>query len=142
MYMTSQRKRLLLFFDSHPDHSFSAQEIYQILSSKDKKPVSISAIYRNLSALAKAGLVTKAVPQNSQEAKYRYVNSLSCKGKLHMICSCCGRTFHADKDTADSFLKAVLAKDEFLINPSQVTIYGLCRECREKVLPSCEGNMS
>ena len=132
MYMTSQRKRLLLFFDSHPDNAFSAQEIHEYLSAVDREAISLSAVYRNLSALAKAGLVVRTIPQNSQEARYRYVNSRSCKGRIHMTCSWCGRTFHADQKVSTCFLAKVLEKDGFLINPSQVTVYGLCSKCRKK----------
>lgn len=132
MYMTTQRRLLLHFFNSNPDHSFSAQEIHQSLSHEGEAPISISAVYRNLSDLSEAGLIVKITTSESQEIRYRYVDSINCRDKLHMTCNRCGHTFHADTHASSAFLEAIRQADGFCIDPARTMIYGLCPECNKK----------
>ena len=131
MYMTSQRKLLLQFFNSNPDRSFSAQEIHQSLSHEGEEPISISAVYRNLSDLSEAGLIVKATSPESQEARYRYIDN-DCRDKLHLTCIRCGRTCHADAHAASAFLETIRHTDSFSIDTAHTIIYGLCPECGKK----------
>ena len=51
-YMTQPRKRLLSYLHGHADETLSAGQIAQ-----DLPEISVSAVYRNLSALEKDGAV-------------------------------------------------------------------------------------
>lgn len=132
MYMTTQRKRLFQFFNIHPDSSFSAKEIQAKLNQGNDSPISLSAVYRNLSSLSEAGLILKSVDSDGQETKYRFVGADSCKNELHMTCLSCGKTTHVDHATAMSLSKALAGNDQFQMDVGQTMIYGLCKECQKK----------
>ena len=55
-YMTKQRKALLSFLSAHADEKLSARQIAQTLSGEG---ISISAVYRNLSALEQEGKIRR-----------------------------------------------------------------------------------
>lgn len=132
MYMTAQRKRLFQFFNAHPDDSFSARDIQALLNQAEASAISLSAVYRNLSSLADAGLILKSAASDGQETLYRFVGADACRDELHMTCLSCGRTTHVDHATALSFAQALAGNDAFQMNLGQTTIYGLCKNCQTK----------
>ena len=132
MYMTAQRKRLFQFFNAHPDASFSARDIQTLLNRSEASAISLSAVYRNLSSLAEAGLILKSAASDGQETLYRFVGADACRDELHMTCLSCGRTTHVDHATALSFAQALAGNDAFQMNLGRTTIYGLCKNCQNK----------
>ncbi len=53
-YLTRQRKRLLEYLSEHTDEQMSARQIADALATDE---ISVSAVYRNLSALEEEGLL-------------------------------------------------------------------------------------
>lgn len=130
MYMTRQRRELLQFFETHPDESFTAQEISDILSETARFTVSISAVYRNLVTLEKDGLLLRSPGEKPRESKYRYVNPEGCVNKLHLICEKCGNAIHLDEAVANRLIQQTAETEGFTINIEKTTIYGLCKKCK------------
>ncbi len=130
MYMTRQRRELLQFFRHHPDETFTAQDIAQALASLKTPPVSISAVYRNLSMLEKEGYLLRSPGEKPRESKYRFIHADECANKLHLVCEKCGATIHLDEESARALVRSAIASDGFHIDPTKTTIYGVCRSCR------------
>ena len=65
-YMTQPRKRLITYLHSHADETLSAGQIAQ-----DLPEISVSAVYRNLSALEQDGTVRKVAKSGSREVFYQ-----------------------------------------------------------------------
>lgn len=128
-YKTEQRKALLRFFDAHPDEQFSAREIAAALADG---AVSLSAVYRNLSAMTEEGLIRRSVSGNGHEALYQYVAAESCCGELHLTCTECGRTFHMSHEAAASVLESLSEQDGFQLDRAKTVLYGICRGCSRK----------
>ena len=80
-YMTQPRKRLLTYLHGHADETLSAGQIAQ-----DLPEISVSAVYRNLSALEKDGAVQKVAKAGSREVFYRYKKAEECRAHLHLSC--------------------------------------------------------
>ena len=57
-YLTRQRKRLLKYLSEHTDEQISARQIAEDLAADQ---ISISAVYRNISALEEEGLLKRSV---------------------------------------------------------------------------------
>ena len=125
-YKTEQRKALLGFFNAHPDESFSAREIAEALADSG---VSLSAIYRNLSAMTEEGQIRRSVSENGHEAMYQYIAAESCCGELHLTCTECGRTYHMSHEAASSVLESLSEQDGFQLDRSRTVLYGVCRGC-------------
>lgn len=128
-YITTQRTQLYNFLKEHPHSYFTVKQIEQALSASGAD-VSISAIYRNLSALAEAGSIKKTVKKNSREACYRYIGSDMCRNEIHISCSVCGKIFHMNHTLA-SFIQEQLAnQNDFELDKSKTVILGVCQECK------------
>lgn len=130
MYMTRQRRELLQFFRDHPDQRFTAQDIADRLTQTSRWPISISAVYRNLSMLEKEGFLLRSPGDKPRESLYRFVNSDDCTNKLHLICEKCGDTIHLDETSANTLIQSTAEADGFSIDTSKTTIYGICKNCK------------
>ena len=95
VYKTEQRKILLDFFDRNRDKVFSAQQIAKQLEQFD---ISLSAVYRNLSALEQAGKVKRQTKIGSREVYYQFVDCASCQEHIHISCTKCGKIVHLKEE--------------------------------------------
>lgn len=127
-YNTQQRKILTDFFSQNHDKVFSVEEIAEKLSEKG---ISLSAVYRNLSALEKGGKVRKTIKNGSRKAFYQYVDCDECKGHLHMSCTKCGQTIHLEEDEADEIVNSILKSTKFSIDTDNTVLYGVCEKCEK-----------
>ena len=62
-YLTRQRKRLLESLSEHTDEQISARQIAEDLAADQ---ISISAVYRNISALEEEGLLKRSVREGTR----------------------------------------------------------------------------
>ncbi len=62
-YLTRQRKRLLTYLSEHTDEQMTARQIADALTADN---ISISAVYRNLSALEEEGLLKRSVREGTR----------------------------------------------------------------------------
>lgn len=128
-YMTKQRKALLSFLSEHTDEELSARQIAQMLNDDS---ISVSAVYRNLSALEQEGKIRRIAKSGSREVFYQYTDSSFCKDCLHLSCEKCGKTYHMNMPDADRLVAALAQNDDFAIDKSATVLYGVCRECKNQ----------
>ncbi len=126
-YMTKQREALLGFLAEHHDESFSARQIAESLNG-DK--ISISAVYRNLSALEEDGKLRRVIKGGGREVFYQYADCEECKECLHLSCKKCGKTYHMSAQGADMLMNSVAAQEKFFIDKVGTVLYGVCEKCR------------
>ena len=127
-YQTEQRKILIDFFNRNKDKMFSAEEISNKLKDSN---ISVSAVYRNLSALENSGKVRKTTKSGDRKAYYQFVDCDSCKGHLHMSCKKCGKTLHLNKNDESLLLNSALQNSNFEINTNETILYGICKNCKK-----------
>ena len=125
-YMTQPRKRLLTYLHEHADETLSAGQI-----AGDLPEISVSAVYRNLSALERDGAVRKLAKAGSREVFYQYMKAEACRDHLHLSCKKCGKTFHMDEAETEALVEAVAKLDGFEIDRSETVLYGLCEDCKK-----------
>ena len=128
-YKTEQRSLLMEFLQHNPDRQFSAREIAARIPSTE---ISLSAIYRNLSALESAGLISRFAKEGSREVYYQYTDAERCRNRIHLICTKCGKTLHAEPAMADRLQSEALTSAGFRVDRSKTVLYGLCRDCQYK----------
>ena len=126
VYETKQRKKLLSCLSRNADKPLSVTDIYNALEGED---ISLSAIYRNLSSLIKAGKVQRITVSGDKKVYYRYTGAKKCEEHLHLSCSKCGKTFHMDAPATNSLINEVLAGSNFKIDKANTVIYGVCKKC-------------
>ena len=128
LYNTVQRKKLMDFLEQNPDRQFSVKEIYDAISKED---ISLSAIYRNISALEADGVVNRFSKEGSREVSYQYTKSDCCINSIHLTCVKCGKTFHMNSEATERMVNSLKKKDGFELNKSKTVLYGSCKKCRE-----------
>ncbi len=126
-YSTKPRKLLLEFLSAHPHEVFS---VAQIVCALDHNEIGMSSIYRNLSQLLEAGIITKVTENGMREAYYRYSAAEDCHGKVHCHCIKCGEVFHMKEKEANLLSDYFLSEEGFLIETNSTLIRGICSECR------------
>ena len=117
------------FLQRNPDRQFSARQIAAELPAPE---ISLSAIYRNLTALESAGLIARSTKEGSREIYYQYTQSEQCRNCIHLVCLKCGKTLHAEGRTAENLQTDVFASAGFQIDRGKTVLYGICRECLSK----------
>ena len=126
-YQTKQRKTLVDYWAMHPDETLSAKKIAVDLEAEG---ISLSAVYRNLTALEADGKIRRCATGEGREAQYRYADADGCKDWLHMACIHCGRTFHLAKESTDLLMEQI-AKSQFTLDKKSTILYGACHSCQE-----------
>lgn len=126
-YNTKQRSILFDYLSNHPDEQLSAGQIAEALAGSD---ISVSAVYRNLSAMEKDGKIKRLSKRGSREAYYQYTACEQCRDSLHLSCRRCGKTVHLDSDDTDILIREIASKKNFEIAKADTVLYGICENCR------------
>ena len=125
-YLTRQRRQLSRYLEQHTDELLTAQDISQALDG-----ISVSAVYRNLSAMEEEGLLKRSVRENTREAFYQYIAAPSCKDSLHLSCRVCGKSIHLGEKEAEQLLHSTLESTGFQIDKTETILYGVCADCQQ-----------
>ena len=126
-YSTKQRQALLSYLSDHADEQLSAG---QIAAAIDDEGISLSAVYRNLSALEAEGKIKRYSKAGSRDTFYRYIAAPACRGSLHLSCTKCGRTYHMNTAQASTLVSQVEQTEDFLVDKSDTVLYGICKDCK------------
>ena len=127
-YSTKQRETLLKLLSDNADKPMSASDIAAAL---DGEGISISAIYRNLSALEYEGRVQRLTVGGSTQVYYRFTGAKGCEKHLHLSCFKCGHTYHMDIPATNSLIDEVLSGSDFKVDSANTVLYGVCSKCRK-----------
>ncbi len=128
-YQTKQRKTLLDYLAQHPDESLSAAAIAQALPGET---ISLSAVYRNLSALEEEGKVRRVSRNGSREVYYQYTDLQECRTHLHLLCKSCGATTHMDPEDSTFLIRLLARHEQFAVDTVDTVLYGTCEACQIK----------
>lgn len=128
-YKTTQRKQLYDFLKVHPHSSFTVKQIEQSLTESGTE-ISVSAIYRNLSALLEMGVIKKGLEKDGRQTSYRYIDSDMCRNEIHLTCSVCGKILHMNHALANDIQNRLAQQNGFQIDRDKTSIWGICKDCR------------
>lgn len=125
-YLTKQRRILLNYLSEHADEMLSAREIADGLADQG---ISVSAVYRNLSALEEEKLIHRVNVGATREIFYQYVGAEACRERIHLSCLKCGRTFHLEQEMANRLIDEVGQAEQFAVSRQDTILYGVCAGC-------------
>ncbi len=121
--------RLLIYEDlAATSEPLSPQEIYRRLLKK-KRGIGLTSIYRCLDLFESMGIVFKVVI--GSHAKYK----LCTLGDHHhhIVCEKCGDVVEIKICDIPKWTKRVMESTGYLVTDHQLSFYGICRPCREKM---------
>ena len=136
-YQTRQRRQLLAYMESTGGKHFTAADVVSYCRDLELG-IGTTTIYRQLDKLVSEGLVRKYLIDEKTAACFEYLGDESdhCREHYHLKCESCGRLIHLDCQRIDALAKHILDQHGFAVNPTRTTFFGLCRDCREKPVPS------
>lgn len=130
--MTPQRKEILqIFIENENDHHLSAEEVYDILKTKEFD-FGLATVYRNVELLSSLGILSKI---NFDDGRTRYeLNSSDPQTHQHhhLICLKCRKIIEFEEDLLDNLEKVINQKSGFDIVNHEVKFYGYCADCKGK----------
>ncbi|RDU69033.1 transcriptional repressor [Helicobacter cholecystus] len=89
--------------------------------------ISLATIYKNLISMCEAGIINEIKPPLQ---KQRY--EINHTPHSHLICQICGSLQDVEINTAKMIeLKEI--PNDFQINAMSVSIYGICKKCKENL---------
>ncbi|MDD3825849.1 MAG: transcriptional repressor [Anaerolineae bacterium] len=124
--ITPQRQlvlRVLAGVDGHLD----AQEIYERGRRSDSR-LSLSTVYRTLSALKETG----AVRELHLEGEQHHYELDKKKEHSHLVCLGCGRVIEVDSTAFEAAAAAACEDHGFQVTTAQVELTGYCAWCLEE----------
>ncbi len=125
--MTPQREMVLSALH-RVDRFATAEELYERVQ-RTSAAVDLSTVYRTLDLLREFGMVA-AIEVGDRQTRYEL---LGVHGPhLHLACQGCGRIMGISLKAADPLLDKLLAGYGFEAQLEDVTIPGLCAECRAR----------
>jgi Fur family ferric uptake transcriptional regulator len=123
---TQQRETLLNVMERARGHQ-DADGLYRLAREKDPR-ISLSTVYRTLTALKRYGLVNEL---HLSEEHHHYEPRPS-EQHFHLVCSSCGTVTEFGGRTADRLSAEVLRDHGFVVHSIDIDISGLCARCAAK----------
>ncbi len=130
-YNTAAREAIVAFFTSNPDRLFTADGVFDKISSLLSKAPGKSTVYRLLSNLTSDGVLRKYRDGTDSFTLYQLVGKGDCEHHLHMKCTSCGIIYHLECDRSHEMLAHVLDIHGFKIDSGSSMLCGQCENCRK-----------
>jgi Fur family ferric uptake transcriptional regulator len=113
---------------AHSGQHMTAEEILAVVR-KRSRTVSLTTIYRTLSILIAAGMVTRV---DMAEGKVVYA-TIRHGPHIHLICRSCGATLTLEVGEHLAALRGAIESDiGFAANLQHISLTGLCQDCRTR----------
>ncbi len=125
---TKQREVILFTLYSHTGH-FTPEELYQLIKKESPElNTGIATVYRTLSLLENAGIVT-SISFGTQGKKYE----LGVKAHHdHIICTKCGKILEFFDEAIEKKQNRIAKEFGFVMEDHSLKIFGICPECQKK----------
>ncbi len=96
-----------------------------------KEGISRSALYRNIAAFEKEGVLCRVTNDKKNETLYQFIDPDECSGVIHLKCNRCTTTHHLNRYACDMISGLALENFGFSVNTNKAVIYGLCENCSQ-----------
>jgi Fur family transcriptional regulator, ferric uptake regulator len=93
--------------------------------ASDGAPMALSTVYRNLEALADAGLVAHTHLDHGPPSYHLVEHGVH----LHLVCTTCGSVAEADPAAAAALAGNLLRSHGFVADVTHMAIHGHCADC-------------
>jgi len=130
--LTRQRRAVLDAVRESEGH-LTAQEIYEA-ARRLLPTISLASVYNSLRYLSDCGLVTE-IAMGKNASRY----DRTTERHDHAVCSRCGRLADFDLAEAAGLLRAAARRSNFKPESIQLTLIGVCPDCRRGDGPAGRG---
>lgn len=127
--LTPQREAILEALHQVQSETVTAERIHELVGQA-QPGVDLATVYRTLEMLAEIEFV-KSIDTGRKERLWQFVGAEAAHA--HLLCRSCGRLYGLDGDALAGLAARMRDVYGFDVDIGQVTIPGLCPECRDKV---------
>ena len=132
-YSTKLYNMILDCLSSNSPKSMTAHDVYDYVTSQGQS-VNKATVYRNLDKLVSEGKLLKYVTDDGRMSSYVFHQpDWDCGSHLHLRCSYCGKVIHLECGLTDELVEHISNEHGFDIRCGDSILYGVCRECAEKL---------
>ena len=110
-------------------NEFTIKELFTSLNKQDQT-VGLTTVYRAVNSLVKDHVLVKTKGRDGTPY-YHIVEKCGHDGHCLLKCESCGKLTHADCGEINMLSKHFIKKHHFKIDQKDITIYGMCEECRK-----------
>ena len=129
-YQTHQRNQLISFFESHPNETFTIDEITKKLRDQlGEESPSRSTVYRTVADLEKENLLQRIYLADRRRSAYQYHNQHTCASHLHIRCEKCNALVHLDAGVSDEIEKLLRQNANVSLDVGNTILVGRCEKC-------------
>ena len=130
IYQTKQRQAILDYLQRHREQHVTVKEIAAYFEGENR-PVGVTTIYRRLEELEKLGSVRRYTGDKAGACFQLVDEEGGCKEHFHLKCESCGKLYHVECSYLEGISAHILEQHGFAVNPTKITLYGLCENCRQ-----------
>lgn len=123
--ITLPRQKILQILESAEPHHMSAQDVYKTLLDAGED-VALATVYRVLTQFEEAGLIKK----HNFEGDYSVFEIDQGLHHDHLVCVECGYVEEFVDENIEERQENIASQAGFIITDHNLTIYGICKNCR------------
>ncbi len=127
MFFTKERSLLLNFIFEQKGH-FSADELLFEIQKSDKK-VSRATVYRSLSQMVNAGILSES---DFGHGHTHYEVTVGAKPHVHLVCTETGDVNEVYSQKLEDALQELVKKEGFKIKRYKIQIFGVSKASRKE----------
>ncbi len=129
--LTKERLSLLQIVCDMQGH-FHPYHVANLLK-KQGYAVSLTTVYRNLSLLVQAGIISRScIQEDAGKPGVWYEHTWDHEHHDHLICSSCGNKIEFSYPAIEILQEAVARDHGFTLESHHLELIGTCRECRNE----------
>ncbi len=125
--LTKTRLAVFREITAFPDAHVNAYDIHERLRKRGLR-VSLATVYRTLSLLVEAGLVSQ-IDLGENHSHYEPETAKTSHG--HFICLSCGNVHEFNRDRVRSEIATAAQEMGFQPGKISIQVFGFCRSCRK-----------
>ena len=131
--MTRQRRLILERFLDINGH-LSADELYEATRRKDAG-IGYTTVFRTLKALTECGLARET---DLNDGRIRFERRYRRPKHHHIVCQECHKTIEFFSPELEELQSSIASEYGLVPVRQRLQIYGICKECQEKQIPSMQ----
>ena len=124
----TQQRHLIYEFLSRKKQPITAEEIYMMLSKKEKTRMNLSTVYRILDTFTKNGLVQKSGINIEGKSTYE-INHMD--HRHHLVCVKCNKIVPIKGCPLEGYESYLAETTDFEILEHHLEIKGICPDCQD-----------
>lgn len=128
--VTLPRVKILQVLEKANPHHMSAEDVYKALLEAGDE-VALATVYRVLTQFQEAGLIKR----HNFEGGYSVFEIEQGTHHDHLVCVRCGQVEEFVDPAIEKRQAEIAAATGFEMTDHSLTIYGICKRCREQKVP-------